>query len=215
MKPTITKEASPTVPTVGQMGDREDHRKTCRRPGPGGISEEASRAATAQTRTSHVCSLKVAARDYIWLYDVRHGVHPHEIASREGVSVRQVREGLERARSLECHRSQDDPSESLKAGRIDSAGFRLMPLFPIGAFTPQSTCPHRGDIERGSRLCCMVCHSSGMDDHPGLGRDPKTDPSPEPSPAAPAADTGLSKAVDAGETRKQRRRRQFTPVAVA
>ena len=36
-------------------------------------------------------------------------------------------------------------------------------------------------------LCCMVCHCSGIDDHPGLLRSPLTDPAPEPKPApAPA-----------------------------
>jgi hypothetical protein len=94
-------------------------------------------------------------------------------------------------------------------------GFRLIPLFPIGAFTPRSACPHHDTIERGSRLCCMVCHGSGMDDHPGLERDPKTDPSPEPTPK-PAVDAAApSKARKSKVTRKQRRRRELAEVAVA
>lgn len=64
----------------------------------------------------------------------------------------------------------------------------LMPLFPVGFFLPTSAdqvrafgrvlvpefasrgdvCPHHGPIPEGSTLCCMVCHQSGMDGHPGL-----------------------------------------------
>ena len=39
----------------------------------------------------------------------------------------------------------------------------LLPLFPIGALTPRSECPHRGPITPGTSLCCMVCHASGFD----------------------------------------------------
>ena len=41
------------------------------------------------------------ARDYIWLWDVRHGVSINEIALREGVSVRRVQTGVSRAKALE------------------------------------------------------------------------------------------------------------------
>ena len=68
----------------------------------------------------------------------------------------------------------DEVVDELKPGRLDEIGFRLIPLFPIGTLTPQSACPHHDTIDPGSRLCCMVCHESGMDDHPGLRRDPDT-----------------------------------------
>ena len=61
----------------------------------------------------------------------------------------------------------------------------------------------------------MVCHSSGMDEHPGLRRDPLTDPSPESKPA-PAADGVVpSEAGGSRETRKQRRRRLFAEAVAA
>jgi RNA polymerase sigma factor (sigma-70 family) len=76
----------------------------------------------------------------------------------------------------------------------------LVPLFPIGAYTPSATCAHRRPITPGSVLCCMVCHQSGVDAHPLLQRDPRTDPRPEQKPA-PAPKPG------AIETRRQRRAR--------
>src|SRR5262249_56446605 len=124
-------------------------------------------------------TLEVAAQDYVWLYDYRHGVGHRAIATRDGVGVRQVREGIERARALERNCSKDNPIESLKAGLLGDLGFRLIPLFPIGAFTPHSTCPHHESIRRGSTLCCMGCHASRMGDHPAFRGDPRTDPSPE------------------------------------
>jgi hypothetical protein len=162
-----------------------------------------------------VLTLAGAARDYIWLYDFRHGIAPRKIALRDRVSVRLVREGIERARALETKLAKDNPIEHLKPGRQGDLGFRLTPLFPIGSFTPQSTCPHRASIGRGSTFCCMVCHASGMDDHPGLRCDPQTDPAPEPEPA-PAPSVELTTSDGPQETRKQRRRRQFAEaVAVA
>lgn len=59
-------------------------------------------------------------------------------------------------------------------------GFRpLVPLFPIGGFSPGSTCPHHGPLPEGSALTCMVCHRSGMDQHPAYRRDRRFDPRPE------------------------------------
>jgi hypothetical protein len=85
----------------------------------------------------------------------------------------------------------------------------LIPLFPIGHYTPASSCPHAEPIVPGSALCCMICHCSGLDAHPALHRDPLTDPAPEPKaktePAAkfaPRSQTGASR-----ETRKQKRLR--------
>lgn len=48
---------------------------------------------------------------------------------------------------------------------------KLLPLFPMGHFTPKSLCAHIFMIPRGSIWCCMVCHQSGQDDHPALQND--------------------------------------------
>jgi hypothetical protein len=80
---------------------------------------------------------------------------------------------------------------------------RLVPLFPIGPFTPQSVCPHRGEIRPGSALCCMVCLRSGMDNHPALKRDPRDEPRPDVKRAK------RTLPVIGRETRKERRKRLF------
>ena len=41
----------------------------------------------AKARVTRAVSLKILAKEYIWLWDVRHGVSISEIAIREGVSV--------------------------------------------------------------------------------------------------------------------------------
>jgi hypothetical protein len=157
-------------------------------------------------------TLKVAARDLMWLYDNKHGMSFEEIAGYERLPVQRVIEGVMRAEALQRQRSSDELVEDFKSGRLDDSRFRLIPLFPVNAFTPQSACPHHNPIEQGSRLCCMVCHTSGMDDHPGLQRDPETDPSPEPAPAKDARRTRSGKAKG---TRKQRRRRQLADTVLA
>jgi hypothetical protein len=152
------------------------------------------RRKTGPSRSSHGMSLATLAREYIWLWDVRHGISISEISLREGVSVRLVQLGVSRAQGLE----RNSPAEATI--RIPP----LVPLFPLGPLTPQSACRHNGPIEIGSLFCCVVCHCSGIDDHPGLRRDPLTDPAPEPKPApAPAAKKTTR------ETRKQRRERVY------
>jgi hypothetical protein len=144
------------------------------------------------SRSPRTMSLATMANEYVWLWDVRHGLSPIEIATRDGVSVSRVRFGMSRAQALERNCSSDG------AIRIPP----LVPLFPLGHFTPQSACRHRGPIEPGSAFCCVVCHCSGIDDHPGLQRDPLTDPTPEPKPAP-------ARKKAACETRKERRQRAF------
>jgi hypothetical protein len=142
-------------------------------------------------------SLAVLAREFIWLWDARHGVSTQEIAQREGLSSRRVRFGISRAQAHDT---------SVKG---DTTAFRpplLTPLFPIPAYTPHSGCAHHGPIKQGSVICCMVCHQSGVDGHPGLQRDPATDPKPEPDPSSTAPPTTKK---TARETRKQRRARVY------
>jgi hypothetical protein len=40
-----------------------------------------------------------------------------------------------------------------------------VPLFPIGPYTPQSECAHKGPITRGSVFYCPICHDYGREDH--------------------------------------------------
>ena len=152
-----------------------------------------TRTRTKQSRLSRTTmSLQVMAREYIWLWDHRHGISTKAIAMREGVTVQRVEFGLDRAQA------QEKSSANSTAIRPP----RLVPLFPIGSYTPLSACGHKRPIVPGSVLCCMVCHRSGVDDHPALERDPLTEPAPEPKPAPAPKKT-------ARETRKQRRQRVF------
>ena len=96
---------------------------------------------------------------------------------------------------------REEWSGTIPIARRDWFRFSNLRLFPIGAFTPRSACPHHGPIRTGSDFCCMVCSQSGVDDHPALMRDPRTDPRPERKEAA------LVRVAGVRETRKQRRHR--------
>jgi hypothetical protein len=143
-------------------------------------------------RLSRIMTLEIAAREYVWLWDLRRGLSTEVIAAREGVSVRRVRFGIARSlgqeKSFPVERNVRPP--------------RLVPLFPVGLYTPNSSCAHHRPIECGSLLCCMVCHRSGMDDHPALRRDSATDPAPELKPTPTVQRTSL-------ETRRERRQRLY------
>jgi hypothetical protein len=154
------------------------------------------------------------AREALWLDEVRRGHTLKQIARREGVGWQRIQQGVLWARRREAAaRSRESRIRDIlrkwdRHRTIDPAGLEgedargyplLLPLFPIGAFTPHSQCPHHGPIRAGSVFCCMVCNRSGMDAHPALQRDPRTDPRPDPKPAASA---GAAK-----KTRKERRRR--------
>ncbi len=137
-------------------------------------------------------TLEATAKEYLWLWDLRHGLSAKAVASRSGVNVRHIHIAAARAARQE-YRS--------RAAR-DLHPPRLIPLFPIGGYSPHSVCAHHRPIEIGSVLCCMVCHSSGMDGHPALCLDRTTLPAPEHKVAA-SARKGPS------ETRILRRRKLF------
>ena len=98
-----------------------------------------------------------AATEYIWLYDVRHGVSVSEIARRAGYSIGAVRAGLRRARAADA-----GSAPRLPVNDRPDMGRRLIPLFPIGAFTPRSECPHRGVLPPRP-FVCMTCDASYKD----------------------------------------------------
>lgn len=163
-------------------------------------------------RTSPETSISIHARELVWLDKLRRGYSIKEIAKREGLGCRRIQYGVSRARERRNSSRTRESTSSNKLHRRDSkipaSAIRddpnrppqLVPLFPIGAFTPGSACPHHGPIRPGSVFCCMVCSQSGVDDHPALKRDPQTDPRPERK-ARPVRATGVR------ETRKQRRQR--------
>ena len=138
------------------------------------------------------------AQESVWLWASRHGVNANELATREGVSIRRVRLGLVAAHFRES-------GSFLRDVRHPP---RLVPLFPLGPYTPQSVCRHDGPIEQGSLFCCMVCHRSGHDDHPALQRDPRFDQSHDGKLRIPLPKR-LGEQRIRRETRKQRRQRLF------
>ncbi len=153
--------------------------------------------ADVRSRASRQFTLSTAAREYVWWWDFRHGTSAEAIAKREGVNLRRIRFGVAHAQAQQRKCPLDNRAQPP----------RLVPLFPIGPYTPLASCGHSLPIESGSALCCMVCHQSGLDDHPAMRRDPQTDPKPEPKVAvAHSANLSLS----TRETRRQRRQRLFT-----
>jgi hypothetical protein len=151
--------------------------------------------------SSRSLTLAVAAREYIWLWDNRHGDSPEKIAAREHINAGRVRLGIARAGAREKGISQTTPAVKDQAGSLRSP--RLIPMFPLTSYVPTSPCGHRRMLRVGSLFCCMVCHRSGIDGHPALQRDPRTDPSPEPKPVPLVAKKA------AKETRKQKRARLY------
>lgn len=128
------------------------------------------------------------ARDAEWLRLHKQGWTVAEIAKTSNSGGRNVERGLARARTAEASRIEEIASEGGSQTRDEAEPqipwwLELVPLFPINAFTPNSQCRHRGPIPPGSLDCCMVCSASGVDDHPALQRDPRTDPRPEPRPS--------------------------------
>jgi hypothetical protein len=193
-KSTVVAGTGAAVTDTGQAADVE-------RPDPRSRAEIAS---------------SLHARELAWLDDIRRGYSIKEIARREGLGCRRIQHGVARARErgnvsrIRYSRSSNQVHERNQnsiAGAGRAAGDdpnrppRLFPLFPIGPFTPRSACPHHGPIRAGSVFCCMVCSRSGIDDHPALKRDPRTDPRPESKAAAPA------RVASVHETRRQRRQR--------
>lgn len=171
-------------------------------------------------------ALPTEVLESFWLEEVREGASPRTIAQRERVSLRRVQLGVSRARLRELAKARSAAATAASARRWDYEGTsaearmvpRLIPLFPIESFTPTSTCGHHRPIRTGSRFCCMVCHTSGMDDHPGLKRDPRTDPAPEPKDdkeQTEAQTRSRGEATSTAETRKERRKRRFVANASA
>src|SRR5262245_31277721 len=117
MKPTIVSAAAESLTTLGRVDHRPDRAGV-----PRTEPEDGSRYLRTGPRSDRAVTLQVAAREYIWLYDRRHGVSFENIAAREGVSVDRVRFGVKRAEAQESRLSKDDLTKDLKPGRTDELG---------------------------------------------------------------------------------------------
>jgi hypothetical protein len=136
------------------------------------------------------------SREYVWLWDVEHGRSVAEVSRREGVSTRRIRQGIAFARGSIPDTGDTAAKEPLRPPRLE-------PLFPVLAYTPFSACPHYGRMRDGTRMCCMICHLTGVEAHPALQRDRGSEPKPEKKP--PVVVVKPAKV----ETRRERRARQF------
>jgi hypothetical protein len=105
-------------------------------------------------------SLATLAREYVWLWDVRHGCSAATIAAAENLDVARVRRGVARTREIESQRDEG------RATRLRRQPARVVPLFPI-EYTPTSGCPHHGAIPPAP-FYCVVCDRSYLDEHPDL-----------------------------------------------
>ena len=111
-------------------------------------------------------------RFLLWLDRIEAGKTTSEIASRAGVTTRQVQRGAKRARDWYEHRSLP----------------RFKFIWPEGMLSPHSACRH-GEIPRGARVYCPVCHKTGCDHWRAL--NPRIGPPPT---AKGVADQKLSAA---------------------
>ena len=119
-------------------------------------------------------SLKTLAREYVWLWDVRHGRSADDIAIAEGRTVDQVRRGVERAKGV-ADRDGADPA--YRPAHRPRPTLSLLPLFPIGPLTPTSPCPHTGAVPPAP-FVCMVCGRSHADEYLGYLRVVDGEPMP-------------------------------------
>ncbi len=158
------------------------------------------------------------ARDALWLEWREEGRTAAEIAEFTGVTRQLVNRRLRIAEA--AREAAEAAAEAEEKARLPRAvapwWLQLVPLFPIGSFTPQSECPHKGRIREGSQLCCMVCSGSGMDHLAALARDesPKAHPSeartmPAPRRPSPRPSSRAARPTPKPETRRDRRRRLF------
>lgn len=151
------------------------------------------------------------AREFLWLWERRQGVAVVTIARRERASVRTILLGLAIAEATEGAGAGLVPVVELPPDRDRGPATepQLVPLFPIPAFSPESQCPHasRG-IRRGSRLCCMVCHKSGLD-HLGAFQRSPVDKDDEGRKKASDKAKSKARANEPKLTRKEKRARFY------
>jgi hypothetical protein len=118
--------------------------------------------------------LRDTLRDAIMFRLYSAGATHRDIAGIFGATRGEVNRSIERAFTQQLDSDHNDEP-------------RLTLFFPVTPFTPHSHCPHQGPIARGSRLCCAVCHQSGLDhvmDLPGRVPTYRSDPLQEPEPPA-------------------------------
>ena len=151
----------------------------------------------------HEPSLETSIRDYVWLRDSQGKMSEKEPAVRERNRTQWISPALNQTRAVLTSRSF----------QFSWRPPQLIPLFPVGNYTPSSPCAHRSRIERGSFFCCMICHASGQDDHPALQNNWPVELNSEVNWDATFRSSKYSKQKISLETRKQRRQRLFARIS--
>jgi hypothetical protein len=110
------------------------------------------------------------------------------LASQRGFTVREIAEAFGIAPTT-AYRSI---VRARRAGIPDLEV--LIPLY----YSPAAPCDHK-PIQVGDMVYCAVCHQTGIEAHPLLSRDPKTDPKPDKKPRGGELGGGKGRR---GKTRK-------------
>ena len=139
--------------------------------------------------------------EFVWLRNPYRHISAKRSTIRGGISTQSTQLALPRARTVHPNRFFQDTRRPPQ----------LVPLFPVGNYTPHSRCGHRGPIEHNSVFCCMVCHTSGQDDHPALQNSSFIKPNAEAKRDA-TIQTKYSNQRIFLETRKQRRQRLYSGI---
>ncbi len=152
--------------------------------------------------TKQQSQLDTSIREYVWLCDSGSDISAKVAEVRERSHIHRTLPVVSQARSV----------RSTHSFQVIRRPPQLVPLFPIGSYTPTSRCAHRGLIERGSCFCCMICHASGQDDHPALQNDWSIERNSDMKWDAAIPTTKFSRQRTSLETRKQRRQRLFSGI---
>lgn len=129
-----------------------------------------------------------------WLSLQRAGHKPAEIARTLRIRPSKVYAGISAARLREARNGSAAMVPRLPRLTMDYGSS----CKPLTLLTCEDVHP-RGPMPRGTTCCCAACHKTGIEGHPGLRRNPATDPRPDPKPAAAKSKTE--------PTRRQRRRK--------
>ena len=108
MMATMARPADPALPATEREDDhkpRESPRQQRRFRIQG---EGASRDCRTRAWEDRTLTLEVAAREWMWLYDHRHGMSLAEIAGYERLDIERVQFGVERSAAQEAKASKDD-----------------------------------------------------------------------------------------------------------
>jgi hypothetical protein len=139
--------------------------------------------------------------EFVWLRSPHRRISEKGSAIRGGISTQSTQVALPLTRAVYPNRFFQDTRRPPQ----------LVPLFPVGNYTPHSRCGHRGPIERNSVFCCMVCHTSGQDDHPALQNSSFIKPNSEVKRDATIQTKYPNQRISL-ETRKQRRQRLYSGI---